>query len=170
MKTTALFAALLGSLSLAAKGATFMDASWASQLCQAWNNSSELTTKLAGDGWVGNNAGRGYKTIQMYWEGCGPATKVELKIEDKDGKAICARGGAVQNKTPNYKVDYLMHATDENWTCMGKGSFGCGAMGAMTTGKLKFSGPKVEAMGVMGPFDSFLQMTGRIPGDKGACP
>jgi putative sterol carrier protein len=134
MKTTALFAALLGSLSLAAKGATFMDASWASQLCQAWNNSSELTTKLAYDGWVGNNAGRGYKTIQMYWEGCGPATKVELKIEDKDGKAICARGGAVQNKTPNYKVDYLMHATDENWTCMGKGSFGCGAMGAMTTG------------------------------------
>jgi hypothetical protein len=37
----------------------------------------------------------------MYREGCGQATKVELKIEDKDGKAICARGGAVQNKTPN---------------------------------------------------------------------
>jgi hypothetical protein len=37
----------------------------------------------------------------MYREGCGPATKVELKIEDKNGKAICARGGAVQNKTPN---------------------------------------------------------------------
>ena len=63
-----------------------------------------------------------------------------------------------------------MHATDENWTCMGKGPFGCGATGAMTTGKLKFSGPKVEAMGVIGPFDSFLQMTGRIPSDKGASP
>jgi hypothetical protein len=63
MKKTALLAALLGSLSLAAEGATFMDASWASQLCQAWNNSSELTTKLAGDAWVGNNVGRGYKTI-----------------------------------------------------------------------------------------------------------
>ena len=96
--------------------------------------------------------------------------KVELKIEDKDGKAICARGGAVKNNTPNDKVDYLMNATDENWTCMGKGPFGCGATGAMTTGKLKFSGPKVEAMGVIGPFDSFLQMTGRVPVDKGPCP
>ena len=36
---------------------------------------------------------------------------------------------------------------------MGEGAFGCGAMGAMTTGKLKFSGPKMETMGVMGPFN-----------------
>jgi hypothetical protein len=53
---------------------------------------------------------------------------------------------------------------------MGEGSFGCGAMGAMTTGKLKFSGPKGEAMGVMGPFDDFLVLTGQIGGDKDACP
>jgi len=56
---------------------------------------------------------------------------------------------------------------------MGEGRFGCGAMGAMgamMTGKLKFQGPKGEAMGVMGPFDSFLTMTGKVPGDKAACP
>jgi putative sterol carrier protein len=43
-------------------------------------------------------------------------------------------------------------------------------MGAMMTGKLKFEGPKMEAMGVMGPFDSFLILTGKVPGDKASCP
>jgi putative sterol carrier protein len=62
-----------------------------------------------------------------------------------------------------------MNATDEDWACMGKGSFGCGAMGAMMTGKFKFSGPKGEAMSVMGPFDSFLQLTGKVPGDTSSC-
>lgn len=37
-----------------------------------------------------------------------------------------------------------MNATDEDWACMGKGSFGCGAMGAMMTGKLKFSRPSIR--------------------------
>ena len=66
---------------------------------------------------------------------------------------------------------------------MGKGSFGCGAMGpwghgamgpwghgAMMTGKLKFSGPKGEAIGVLGPFDSFLQLTGKVLGDTSSWP
>ena len=45
-----------------------------------------------------------------------------------------------------------MYGTDEDRTCMGEGKFGCGAMG------------------VMGPFDSFLTMTGKVPGDEAACP
>jgi len=40
----------------------------------------------------------------------------------------------------------------------------------MMTGKLKFEGPKGEAMGVMGPFDGFLVATGSVPGDKAGCP
>jgi putative sterol carrier protein len=60
-----------------------------------------------------------------------------------------------------------MNATDENWTCIGEGRLGCGAM---TTGKLKFKGPKMEAIGAMGPFDTFLQLTGKVPSDKSACP
>ena len=75
------------------------------------------------------------------------------------------------NASPdNDAVDCLIDGTDEDWTCMGEGQFGCGAMGAMMTGKLKFQGPKGKAMGVMGPFDSFLTMTGKVPGDKAACP
>jgi len=63
-----------------------------------------------------------------------------------------------------------MHATDEDWACMGEGSFGCGAMSATTTGKLKLGGPKMVAMGVMGPFDGFLVLTGKVAGDKASCP
>jgi putative sterol carrier protein len=172
MKTssTLILAGALCSASLAAQGATFMDAEWASELCRAWNKNTTLTTELGGDQWAANDGGRGVKTIQMYRDKCGLGSKVELEITDKGGKAICSRGGAVKNASPDYGVDYLMHATDEDWACMGSGAFGCGAMGAMTTGKLKFSGPKMEAMGVMGPFNAFLTLTGDVPGDKSACP
>ena len=40
----------------------------------------------------------------------------------------------------------------------------------MMTGKLKYSGPKGEAMSVMGRFDSFLQLTGKVPGDTSSGP
>ena len=157
------------TFSVGANAATFMDAQWASQMCKAWNN-SDLTAKLGGDSWAANNAGRGYKVIHLYREKCGDKSKVELEISDKDGKAHCSYGGAVKHAKLNSDVDYLMHATDEDWICMGEGSFGCGAMGAMTTGKLKFKGPKMEAMGVMGPFDGFLVLTGKVAGDKASCP
>ncbi len=99
-KKNVLLAGLLGTLSLGAESATFMDASWASQLCQAWNKNPNLTGKLGGDAWAANNAGRGYKTIQLYRDECGLGSKVELQISDKDGKAICTRGGAVEEQEP----------------------------------------------------------------------
>lgn len=166
------FAAALAvsACSSVASAATFMDASWASAACTAWNSTPTLTNELGGDAWAANDAGRGYKVIQLYRAKCGAGSKVELVIGDKDGKAHCERGGKVEHATLDPKVDYLMYASDEDWACMGKGSFGCGAMGAMMTGKLKFEGPKGEAMSVMGPFDSFLLLTGKVPGDTSACP
>jgi putative sterol carrier protein len=163
---TIALSATLGCTSLTAQSAVFMSDAWAEQTCAAWNKNATLTSEL-GD-WAKNDDGRGFKTIQMYRDKCGLSTKVELKIASKDGKAICTYGGAVTNASPDYGVDYLMHATDENWTCMGKGE--CKAMGAMMTGKLKFSGPKMEAMGVMGPFNEFLALTGTVGGDMGSCP
>ncbi|HEY0664080.1 MAG TPA: SCP2 sterol-binding domain-containing protein [Thiobacillaceae bacterium] len=85
----------------------------------------------------------------------------------RDGKAMCVYGGAVQNTRMDYAVDYTMHATTERWNEMGAGEYG--PMKAMMFGRLKFTGPKVEAMGVMGPFEAFLRLPGKIPGDK-ACP
>jgi putative sterol carrier protein len=172
MKHTAnaLVTALVCAVPFASQAASFMDADWASQFCKAWNANAALTNGLGGDAWVKNDAGRGYKVIQLYRSKCGEKTKVEIELSDKGGKAMCTYGGAVKHAKLNYDVDYLMHAEDEGWTCMGEGKFGCGAMGAMMSGKLQFKGPKGEAMGVMGPFDSFLVMTGKVPGDKATCP
>ena len=149
--------------------AAFMDAEWAKKACDGWNASETLTTELAGEAWMDNDGGRGYKIIQIYRTDCGEDTKIQLNIEPKDGKAICTYGGPPDGKTLNKKMDYIMHATDEDWTCIGEAKWGCGAMGAMMSGKLKFTGPKMEAMGVMGPFGAFLKLTGQIGGEKTAC-
>lgn len=150
----------------------FMDADWARQACDAWNADSTLTTDLVdneGYSWIKNDKGRGYKLVQAYRTACGDASKIQLNIALQDGKAVCSYGGRPDGKVMDYAVDYLMHATDTDWACMGKGEFGCGAMGAMMSGKLNFKGPKLEAMKVMEPFESFLKLTGKVAGDKGEC-
>jgi len=50
---------------------------------------------------------------------------------------------------------------------MGAGEYG--PMTAMMFFRLKFAGPYGEAMGVMGPFEAFLRLPGKIPGNQ-ACP
>lgn len=154
----------------------FMDAEWAKQACAAWNKDEVLTTKLmqmpedmfGGEGyrWIKNDAGRGYKLIQIYRDGC-EASKIQMNIAEKDGKAMCVYGGKPDGKKMNGSVDYVMYASDKDWTCMGSGA--CGVMGSMMTGKLKFKGSKVEAMKVMEPFANFLKLTGKVPGNKGEC-
>ena len=163
-------AALALTFPAGAQAATFMDAAWAAAVCTAWNSTPELSQGLAGKSLAVNNARRGYQVIQLYRTRCGEGGRVELHISNKGGKAECTYGGAVKTVELNPEVDYLMHASDEDWTCMGEGKFGCGALGAMITGKLKLEGPKGEARGVVSPFDTFLQLTGKIPGDKSACP
>ncbi len=153
-----------------AANAAFMDAQWAKQACDGWNASSTLTNELGGDKWAANDKGTGYKLIQSYRTQCGETTKVQMVIENKDGKAMCTAAGKPDGKPFDSAKDYLMHATDDDWTCMGEGKFGCGAMGAMASGKLKFDGPKMEAMGVMGPFNGYLLLTGTVAGDKSSCP
>ena len=156
-------------LTSSAMATEFMDKTWAKKTCDAWNKNSTLTTGLAE--WSTNNKDRGYKLIQIYRTQCDTKSKIQLNIVNKGGKAICTYGGKPDGKKVDYDVDYLMHASDEDWTCMGKASFGCGAMGAMMSGKLKFTGPKVEAMSVMGPFGAFLELTGAVAGTKSqTCP
>lgn len=175
------FSGLLMMANQAAMANNFMDEEWAKQICTAWNNNETLTKQLFNsdeedDGesysWVGNDAGRGYKLIQFYRTECGETTKMQMNIVAKDDKAMCEVGGKPDGKVMDYSVDYLMHAKDQHWTCMGEGKFGCGAVGAMMSGKLKFQGPKMEAMSVMGPFESFLRLTGTVAGEKGEenCP
>lgn len=167
--------AAIGLIAVAASSSahadSFMDDKWAEQVCSQWNQNQTLTTDLGGkDGWAANNGGKGYKALQMYRDGCGAATRVELDIAPKDGKAMCVYGGPVKTTKLNSSVDYLMHASDADWRCMGKGSWGCGAMGAMMSGKLQFEGPKMEAANVMGPFGDFLLLTGKVAASQSTCP
>jgi putative sterol carrier protein len=167
MKYKSIALAVLAAFTTAAHAATpMMSVEWTAQACDAWNKDAMLTDGLA-DKWIKNNANRGYKIIHLYRTDCGEATQTEMKIEAKDGKAMCVYGGAVQNAKMDYAVDYTMHATTERWNEMGAGEYG--PMKAMMFGRLKFAGPKVEAMTVMGPFETFLRLPGKIAGDK-ACP
>ena len=153
----------------AVASAEFMDSNWAKKACGMWNANATLTGKLGGDEWAANNGGRGYKLIQIYRTDCGTGSKVQLTIEDKGGKAMCTYGGKPDGKKVNSDFDYVMHASDKNWTCIGNGESFCGPKMAMGTGKLKFSGPKMEAMSVLGPFEQFLLLTGKVGGTKTPC-
>ncbi len=146
----------------------FMSAEWAAEACKGWNAEPALTTTLKERKWIDNNKGRGYKIVQIYRMDCPKSPKVELKIEDKDGKALCTYGGGAVTQKLDSDVDYLMFATDEHWKRMGAGQDG--PMKSMMFGRLKFEGPKMEAMGVMAPFSSFLLLTGKVPSDRSSCP
>lgn len=157
---------LMATASVAQATALFSN-EWAAQACDLWNKDTTLTTGLA-DKWIKNDNQRGHKVIHLYRTDCGESYKSEMRIALKDGKAMCVYGGAVQNKL-DYAVDYLMHGDTKRWIEMGAGEYG--PMKAMMFGRLHFQGPKMEAMSVMGPFASFLQLTGKVPGtDTNSCP
>jgi putative sterol carrier protein len=166
MKKIFLAVALAANASLAGAAPVLMTPDWMAQACEAWNANSVLTTELA-EKWIKNDKNRGYKIVHMYRTECGEGGQVEMKIVRKDGKAMCVYGGKPENN-PDFDVDYLMHANSPRWDEMGKGEYG--PMKAMMFGRLEFSGPMMEAMGVMGPFEQFLLLVGKVPSDAASCP
>ncbi len=144
-----------------------MSTEWATQACAAWNAEPMLTDELAASGWVANNKDRGQKIIQLYRTDCADSPRVELKIADQDGKAMCVYGGGVETEL-DLDVDYIMHAKTSRWVEMGNNEYG--PMWAMMTFRLKFSGPKFEAMNNMDPFKQFLLLVGKVPSVADRCP
>jgi putative sterol carrier protein len=166
-KLSLITAGLLATFTAGVQAApAMMSTDWTAQACDAWNKDATLTDGLA-EKWIKNDKGRGYKIIHLYRTDCGEATTTEMKIVSKDGKAMCVYGGAIQNAKLDHDVDYTMHAETKRWNEMGAGEYG--PMKAMAFGRLKFNGPYMEAMSVMGPFEAFLRLPGKIPGDQ-ACP
>jgi putative sterol carrier protein len=145
-----------------------MSAPWAQAMCAAWNADAALTEKLVESGWVKNDGGRGHKAMQIYRQDCPKSARVELQIALKDNKAQCTYGGAAKSAALDSGSDYLMWAETPRWREMGAGDYG--PMRAMMLGRLNFQGPKLEAMGNMGPFESFLLLVGKVPGDWASCP
>ncbi len=151
-----------------AQAQVMMSPEWAQNACTAWNAEPTLTDKLAESEWIKNDAGRGFKIMQIYRTDCENSPRVEMRIVEQNGKAMCVYGGAVETQDLIKKSDYIMHATTKRWQEMGAGKYG--PMRAMMFGRLKFTGPKGEAMSNMGPFKAFLRIPGKIPGDVNSCP
>jgi putative sterol carrier protein len=145
-----------------------MSAPFAQAMCEAWNADATLTDKLVESGWMKNDAGRGFKLMQIYRADCPNSARIEMQIALKDAKAQCVYGGAVRSTPLDGGSDYLMWADTARWREMGAGEYG--PMKAMMFGRLNFAGPKMEAMGNMAPFQNFLLLVGKVPGDWGTCP
>jgi putative sterol carrier protein len=163
MRTASLAAALaafaFAGPALAAP--VLMSADWAKDACAAWNKDSVLTDKLVESEWVKNDRGRGFKVMQVYRSDCGDKPTAEMRIALKDG-------GAPETAKLDSGADYVMRAETARWIEMGKGEYG--PMAAMMFGRLGFEGPRMEAMGNMGPFGNFLLLVGKVPSDTAACP
>jgi len=161
----ALLMCFVGSM-LAAE-VVFMSEEWAESACEAWNQDEELTGNLTQ--WMKNDLDRGYKVIQIYRMDCEESPRIELRMEptEEEGKIQCTYGGLAKEERDS-KADYLMFAQTERWEEMGAGNYG--PMKGMMTRRLRFQGPKWEAMNNMGPFKNFLLLTGQIPGDTATCP
>jgi putative sterol carrier protein len=145
-----------------------MSEPWAVAACAAWNRDSVLTDQLAESGWAANDKGRGYKVMQLYRSDCGSRSTAEIRIANKEGKALCVYGGKVQTQALDAGVDYVMSAETSRWIEMGRGDYG--PMRAMMFGRLQFEGPKMEAMNNMAPFENFLRLVGKVPGSTSTCP
>ena len=144
-----------------------MSAPWTAAICDAWNGTEKLTQGLAK--WIENDLDRGYKIIQIYRLDCEDSPHVELRLApDEAGEVRCTYGGAIEDDSLDLDADYIMFAKTHRWLEMGDGAYG--PMKGMFTGRLKFKGPKWEAMHNMGPFTSFLVLTGSIESDSEACP
>jgi len=118
-------------------------------------NSSSTPAELVASGWAANDAGRGYKILQVTVDDANVAAEMHI---DNNGKVVAAFD-SVQTANLNYEVDYLMSADMGSWADMGTGE--SGPMYHMTFGGLSFKGPMGEAMGNMGPFASFLVNIGK---------
>ena len=157
---------------LAAGGATaapqLMSDEWARAACEGWNADPVLPVKLHESGWAANDKKRGHKRLRIARTDCPASPPVELRIEAKNGRAQCVLGSKSQEPGLDLDVDYSMTAETRRWQEMGRGEYG--PMRAMMFGRLSFDGPMVEAMGNMGPFESFLLLVGKVPGETGECP
>lgn len=145
-----------------------MSPDWGKSACDAWNTNLTLTNDLAGDAWITNNGGKGYKIAQIYRSDCGDTPSTELRLANQNGKAMCIYGGTVESTHLDKEVDYILFAKTKNWERMGAGKDG--PVKALTFGRLNLTGPKIEAVRNVGAFAAFLKLTGEVKGDTSACP
>jgi putative sterol carrier protein len=145
-----------------------MSAEWAQGACEAWNRDAALTDPPVETGWVKNDKGSGFKVMHVFRKDCGAAPTAELRIALKGDMALCVYGGKVETTQLDRSADDVMSVDTARWVEMGRGDYG--PMRATMFGRLEFVGPRMEAMGNMGPFENFLLLIGKVPGGTQCCP
>lgn len=160
-----LIAALFLVLNVNAHASVLMSPDFGAELCEAWNMNDTLTNDLTN--WMKNDLGRGYKVMLMKRLDCEASPMIQITLKNVDGLTWCTYGGIATHEA-NEDADYIMSATTKHWVEMGNDEYG--PTMAMLTGKLKFKGPKGEAMGNIKPFGSFLTLIAEPQGDASVCP
>ena len=156
---------LVASASIVQAQSALMSAEWVEEMCAAWNAEPELTQNL--DGWIENDEERGYKLMRIYRRDCPESPWVQMKIAKNGDGVVCVESSWASDEELT-GADYVMFAETSRWLEMGEGLYG--PMKGMMTGRLKFQGPKFEAMRNMGPFSNFLLLVGKVPGAVDVCP
>jgi len=147
-------------------GPVFMSAEFAQLLVEAWNSSPlpvKLGTKEAGGSdWINTpnkytGEKRNRQVIIMSRRDCPSMAKVQLTIENRDGKAVCTYGGAITEKYE--KAEWAFAPTTVQWYKFASGVWGYMQMPGIMSG---FRGPMFVARANIGNFGEFWKVVGRV--------
>lgn len=150
----------------------FLSPEFTKLVCDAWNQ-SELPQKLGtkeagGNGWIfteNKYTGevRNKQVLVMSRRDCASMPKVQLTIENKNGKAICTYGGAL---TESYeKAEWAFAPTTVQWYKFASGIWGYMQMPGIMKG---FRGPMFVARANIDNFGTFWKIVGKVAKETNA--
>lgn len=150
----------------------FLDANFSAKLCEEWNKSA-LPAKLGseragGNGWIDTankytGEVRHKQVIIMSRRDCAALPRMQLTIENKEGKAVCSYGGALVEKYE--KAEWAFAPETEQWYKFASGEWGYFQMPGIMNG---FRGPMFVARANIDSFGLFWKFTGSLAKRMGA--
>lgn len=144
----------------------FMGPEFAKLMVDAWNISplpDKLGSKsVGGSDWINTpNKYTGEKTnrqvIIMSRRDCHSIPKVQLTIENKDGRAVCTYGGAMKERYE--KAEWAFSPRTIQWFKFAAGNWGYTQMPGIMSG---FRGPMFVARANIDNFGEFWKVAGQL--------
>jgi putative sterol carrier protein len=122
----------------------FLSVDWLRDYQSAWNADPEVIGGL-----------KGFSAWIEYGWADSDFPSVYLQVDNGNASAVAENAPT--------KIDFVMHATPENWRkiCCGE----LNGRAALLTRKLQFKGSMITAMRYMGPFNASIALLGRVPHD-----
>lgn len=144
----------------------FMSEGFAKLIVDAWNNSplpvSLGSKEIGGSDWINTTnkytgEKRNRQVIIMSRRDCPDMPKVQLTIENINGKAICTYGGVLTEKYD--KAEWAFAPTTMQWYKFASGKWGYLQMPGIMSG---FRGPMFVARANIDNFGEFWKVVGRL--------